>query len=120
SRETGMPLQVYASSAVWQKIQQLNQMKDSPIRVGFQEFTDWNDFLIFSREVGDDDLFMIVSSRKKHLSYIKELEKIPYYLNKYFKPTSYLISFPEQWPGQGEDAFLDSSFVSMEQGGSKP
>jgi len=62
----------------------------------FNEFTDWTDFLIFSREVKPNDLFLIVSSRKIYRSYYEQLGKLPYYLCKYFEGNSFIILYPKQ------------------------
>lgn len=61
-----------------------------------QEFNDWEDFLILSREVTDQDLLIIISARQDTPSYHAYLEKIPAYLSKYFSKTSFIVLYPEQ------------------------
>ena len=62
----------------------------------FHEFEDWNIFLIFSMEAKKNDLLVIVSSRKGHASYQSTLEKLPYYLSKYFTASSFIMLYPQQ------------------------
>ena len=70
-------------------------MKSSP-KINYHVFEHWEDFLIFTREVKRDDLFLIISSRKGHVSYQNTLEKLPYYLSNYFSDSSLIIVYPKQ------------------------
>jgi hypothetical protein len=96
SKETALPLHIYASRDTIKILQATNAKLSSPSAIEFREFNSWEDFLIFSREVKQDDLFIIVSSRKGYLSYIPELDKFPRFLVKYFEFNSYIILYPHQ------------------------
>ncbi|UXP32753.1 cation:proton antiporter [Reichenbachiella agarivorans] len=67
-----------------------------PITTEFIEFNDWNDFLILTKEANKDNNLIIVLSRKDKPSYHSYMSKIPRYLNKYFKDTSYILIYPMQ------------------------
>jgi hypothetical protein len=67
-----------------------------PIECEFLEFNDWDDFLIIARDIREDDNLIIVLSRKDKPSYQSQMTKIPSYLNKYFKSTSYILTYPMQ------------------------
>jgi Kef-type K+ transport system membrane component KefB len=67
-----------------------------PIEVEYNSFTEWDDFLILSRNIKLDDNIIIVLSRKNLLSYQTSMNKIPEYLNKYFQDQSYLLIYPSQ------------------------
>ncbi|WP_207491560.1 cation:proton antiporter [Aridibaculum aurantiacum] len=97
ARETGLPLHIYGSTNVLDVMKQLNEEDGAPLNITFIRFDDWQEFLIFSREVRQDDLFIIVSSRKGYLSYIPELDKLPKYLSKYFLNNSFIILYPSQF-----------------------
>jgi Kef-type K+ transport system membrane component KefB len=99
SRGTGLPLIIYAATPTLKWLRQINEGNPMPLSIVFEPFDDWAEFLIFTREVKQDDLFIIVSSRKGHLSYLPETEKLPHYLPKYFAQNSYLIVYPEQLDG---------------------
>lgn len=96
ARETGSPLLIYAQNATNRLLQQLNENQKSPLNIEFKRFDDWSEFLIFSREVKSDDLFVIISSRKGYLSYDAETERLPRYLTKYFAHISFIILYPKQ------------------------
>jgi Kef-type K+ transport system membrane component KefB len=94
-KEAGMSLTFYASPATLLELEdQRNQVE--ALEIEFNRFTNWDDFLIFSRELRPDDLFVIVSSRKGHVSYNNHLNKMPYYLTKYFRSNSFIIVYPKQ------------------------
>ncbi len=77
-------------------MQHINENAKLPLTISFESFENWEEFLIFSREVKQDDLFIIISSRKGYLSYHSETEKLPKYLTKYFARNSYIILYPQQ------------------------
>ncbi len=104
SKETGLPLLLYAGSTTIERIKEVNEQNAAPVSISYNVFDDWNEFLIFSREVKENDLFIIVSSRKGYLSYSKELEKLPYYMTKYFGNNSFIIIYPEQSGSPAEEA----------------
>lgn len=109
SRETGLPLFIYAHAGTIKMLQQINGGHKSPLSIMYEPFENWEEFLIFSREVRQDDLFIIISSRKGYLSYNPETEKLPKYLTKYFARSSYIILYPEQ-----AEAIADANLKPLE------
>jgi Kef-type K+ transport system membrane component KefB/nucleotide-binding universal stress UspA family protein len=93
-RNTGANLVFYATG---QTLNALRKIHDKyPVSAEFNEFDNWDDFLIISRDLRtDDDLFMVMS-RKNHLSYNRAMERIPLHLNKYFGPYNFILVFPVQ------------------------
>lgn len=67
-----------------------------PVEAAFHVFTDWNDFLILSREVDKNDSLMIVMSREHYPSFSEVMAKIPTYLNKYFTENNFILLYPMQ------------------------
>lgn len=96
SKETGLPLILYANPLTISVIKRIKEDQASAVNLSYQPFEDWEDFLIFSREVKQNDLFIIISSRKGYLSYSIEVDKLPKYLIKYFAANSYIILYPQQ------------------------
>jgi Kef-type K+ transport system membrane component KefB len=96
ARESSMELLFYADVQTLASVKTYVQRKDSSVQASFSVFTQWDDFLIFSRELQPDDLFVIVSSRKGYNSHIPQLNKTGYYLSNYFASNSFLIIYPEQ------------------------
>jgi hypothetical protein len=96
AKEAGLSLEFYASSNTIKELNDQKAAQKVENKITMQEFTNWNDFLIFTREVKKNDLLVIVSSRNGHISYQEPLEKIPYYLSNYFKTNSFIMLYPRQ------------------------
>ncbi|WP_207534168.1 cation:proton antiporter [Desertivirga arenae] len=96
SREAGIPLHFYANAETTNELKRASEIMEGSIKLVFNEFARWEDFLIFSRELKQDDLFVIISSRQAKISYNEQLGKLPYYLSNYFQENSYIIIYPRQ------------------------
>lgn len=94
ARNTGATLKFYASTETVEILKEVNDM--FPIEAEFEEFNDWSEFLILSRELKHDDNLLIVMSRKTNISYMDEMEDIPKYLNKYFLENNFILVYPIQ------------------------
>ncbi|RZM27483.1 MAG: cation:proton antiporter [Pedobacter sp.] len=96
AKEAGISVNFYGTAATNQLIRKVMEKSAYVVKVQFNEFDNWDDFLIFSRELKLNDLFIVVSSRKGHNSYIPQLKKLPYYLSNYFDKQSLIILYPKQ------------------------
>lgn len=94
-KEAGLSLIYHASQATITELHDQARQAHS-LTIDFRKFTDWDDFLILSRDLKPNDLFVIVSSRKGHVSYNPFLNKVPQHLSKYFSANSFLIVYPKQ------------------------
>ncbi|RYZ45881.1 MAG: cation:proton antiporter, partial [Sphingobacteriales bacterium] len=99
SRETGFPLLVYADAKGIAQLQEQNAQTAAPLEISFNEFSNWEEFLIFTREVKENDLFIMIASRKGYLSTLDHFDRITDYLSRYFTRNSIMIIFPEQHVG---------------------
>lgn len=93
-RNTGSKLVFFAGERTSEYLRELYQRY--PIDAEFHVFNDWDDFLVLSREIKANDNLLIVMSRKNRLSYNRVMEKIPRYLNKYFKGNNFILVYPMQ------------------------
>jgi Kef-type K+ transport system membrane component KefB len=98
AKEAGLPLVLHATPATLQALRAANAADPALSNVQYQLFDNWDDFLIFSKQVQANDLFLIVSSRPGHVSYLRQLARLPYYLDRYFRENSFLLLFPQQLP----------------------
>lgn len=96
SKESGMKVGFYGTGTTLAAIQSVTQRDDNNLQASYNEFSNWDDFLIFTRELNTNDLFIIISSRKGYNSYLPQFNKLPYYLTNYFSKLSYIILYPEQ------------------------
>lgn len=92
----GLSILFFAEDDTIAELKKLNIQSASPVIAVYNSFSNWEDFLILSRELKQNDFFVIISSRKEHSSYNQYLEKLPYYLSKYFTNNSFIILYPHQ------------------------
>ena len=95
SKEAGMSVLFYCDSLTLRELQEQN-INAGLLKAEYKRFSDWKDFAIFSSELKANDLFVIISSRKGHVSYNNQLEKMPYYLSNYFQDNSFILLYPKQ------------------------
>ena len=94
AKNSGAKMVFYTTKETQKLIKEI-QLK-SPIECEFLVFDDWDDFLILTRDFQKNDNLIIVLSRKDKPSYNNNMAKIPTYLNKYFRDTSYILIYPMQ------------------------
>lgn len=109
SRNTGARIDFFATPQTiqWLRVVQ----KNHPIEANFNEFTEWDDFLVLSREIRENDTLMIIMSRKGFLSYNDQMTKIPSYLNKYFTNNNFILVYPSQSTEKWQSVNLSEASV---------
>lgn len=93
-QNTGAELHFHASHQTLQFIQEVQNR--FPVNARMYKFEDWDDFLIIAREIRSDDNLIIVMSRNERPSFHRKMQKIPEYLDKYFKDHNFMLIFPIQ------------------------
>lgn len=63
----------------------------------FQPMKSWDDFLILSSRISDEDLMVSVMARRGSISFGPEVEALPGFLNRYFRRYNLLVIYPEQF-----------------------
>jgi len=94
ARNSGAKLVFYSTEQTLKYIKAINTKH--PVECEFKEFSDWDDFLILSRDIKPDDNLILVLSRKDRPSYHSNMFKVPLYLNKYFQTTNFILVYPMQ------------------------
>lgn len=77
------------------------------IRCEFRTVEQWDDFIMLSNRILDDDLFVVIGARVNSVSYTSDMVEVPSFLQKYFSTNNILVIYPEQF---GEEQAL-TSFV---------
>lgn len=78
------------------------------VRQEFRTMTDWDDFVLLSNKILDDDLFVVISSRPSAVSHTNEIEDTPDFLRRYFSRNNLLLIYPEQF---GQTPVAEPSIV---------
>jgi len=71
------------------------------IRSEYRLVEEWDDFILLSNKIHDDDLFVVVSARRASVSFTSDMDTLPEFLRKYFSQNNLLVIYPEQF---GEEA----------------
>lgn len=106
SKQTGASMTFFSVEATNQRIATIFQETKANVNARYELFEDWEDFLILSREVTADDLFVIVSARAGSLSYNGIMQQIPKMLSKHFQQQNFVLVYPEQQSIAGTGAVV--------------
>ncbi len=109
-RNSGSKILFYGNRIVLSILQEVKAKHN--VNAEFIEFTDWDDFLIISRDIHDDDALVVVMSRRNCPSYSRQMALIPTYMNKYFQTNNCVLVYPVQL-GIGEDEMSSFRTLSM-------
>ena len=69
------------------------------IRHSYRELQSWDDFIVRSAEIQEDDLFTVVGARKGSISHSQEFENLPAFLSRNFARHNLMMLYPEQFGG---------------------
>lgn len=89
ARNTGNAFNIFAAT---QTINYLKKLK-SDANVEFTIFENFDDFLVISREIDTDTMLIVNLSRKDGVSYSQAMDKIPEYIQKYFRHISFMLIY---------------------------
>src|SRR5690606_37036649 len=97
AQELSIPIQLYSNELTEKSVGKMFKKAKISTSLTFTLFSDWEDILILSRSIHEDDLFVLVSARRGAASYISILENIPSKLEKHFRSNSRLLIYPQQF-----------------------
>lgn len=78
------------------------------IRHEYRDVERWDDFVLLSNRILEDDLFVVVSARETSVSHNDDMADVPGFLQRYFSRNNLIVLYPEQF-GQSEpmNTFVD-------------
>jgi Kef-type K+ transport system membrane component KefB len=97
AQELSIPIAMYCNEATEKAVERVFKKFKLTASIKINQFVDWEDFLVFSRHIHTDDLFVLVSARKGATSYLGVLENLPSKLEKHFKSNSRFVIYPQQY-----------------------
>lgn len=63
----------------------------------YKQMENWDDFIILSSQVGEEDLLIITGARKGSLSYGADMDNMPSYLSRHFNRHNLMMIYPAQY-----------------------
>jgi Kef-type K+ transport system membrane component KefB/nucleotide-binding universal stress UspA family protein len=97
ANELTIPIVFYGNKNTHQEFYKQLKYRNIHVTISFHPFEDWEDFLVLSRHIKEDDLLVLVAARKGAVSYLSSLDTIVVKLNKYFQMNSKLLIYPQQY-----------------------
>ncbi len=96
AQELSIPVLLYCNEATEKAIEKLFKKTKLIASITVTRFSEWEDFLVLSRNVQDEDLFILVSARKG-ATYLGVLDNLPVKLEKHFAVNSRFVIYPQQY-----------------------
>ncbi|HOI26836.1 MAG TPA: cation:proton antiporter [Paludibacteraceae bacterium] len=97
SKQIGATTTFFAHPDTLEQIKILARRNKFGVETFFETLDNWDDFLILTREVMNNDLLVVISSRKTAISYNPSMDKLPMQLSKYFANNSFIVLYPDQF-----------------------
>ncbi len=95
SEELSAPIIVNCNKNTQTAIEELTDQLNLRAPFEFNEFSDWEDFLIISKNVQPEDIIMLITARKGSVAYQPILDKIPLKMENYFEENARIMVFPQ-------------------------
>lgn len=83
-------------------IQGVLQAEKYNISNEYREMESFDDFIMLSNRIHDDDLLVVVGARRTSISFSSDMEVMPTFLGKYFAAHNIMIIYPEQFGAEAE------------------
>jgi Kef-type K+ transport system membrane component KefB len=96
SKELSIPIIFYGLRNTYDAAKSKMEHHKWKGEVSFHAFSEWDDFLVLTDFVNEDDLLVLISARKNAVSYQRYLDHIPSKLEKHFNNNNKIIVYPRQ------------------------
>lgn len=67
------------------------------VRHDYRNMDTWDDFILLSSEIEEDDLMIVIGARKGSISYSSDQESFPVFLGRHFSRHNLVIIYPKQY-----------------------
>ncbi len=99
SSQIGAKVVFYTNTETQQALQAFCRRKGKYLRASYREMEDWEDVLMIAKQMGPDDMVVMINARPSTPSYNPLFEQVPSVLEQFFDAHSYMIIYPEQATG---------------------
>ncbi len=94
SNELSVPFEMNCSMETQEAIEKLTKKNKAIPPPTFTNFSNWNDFFNLAKDITDTDLIVLISARKRSISYFPQLENLPSKLERMYPLISKIIVYP--------------------------
>ncbi|MBK9733669.1 MAG: cation:proton antiporter [Saprospiraceae bacterium] len=96
AQELSLPIIHYGDAKTQEAIANSIKKAAQNVIISYQEFIEWEDILVLSKNINSEDMIVLVTSRKGAVSYTNALDNVPAKLEKYFDLNNKIIVYPKQ------------------------
>lgn len=97
AQELSIPILLCCNEATEKAVEKLFKKAKLTASISVKIFSEWEDFLVLSRNIHENDLIVLVSARNGAASYMGVLENLPSKLEKHFVSNNRIIIYPQQY-----------------------
>lgn len=99
ARELGAKVVFYAHTDTQVALQAMCRRPGKYLRAAFRTMNGWEEITVLSQTIMDNDMLILLSSRKSTASYNPLFEEIPTMLHQHFMDYNSMVVYPEQLTG---------------------
>ena len=96
-RQVGCRVEFWCEDSTAPLIRTVITQSKLGIRMSFSTVESYDDFVIKSSEINDDDLLIVVSARRSSVSFDSDMDAVPEYLQKYLAGNNLIVIYPGQF-----------------------
>lgn len=97
AQQLGCPTEFMATEETSRFIAKELQAQNFDFNHEFIAMESWDDFIILSSRISEEDILVCIMARKRSISYGSEVEQLPSFLHKYFNRHNLILIYPEQF-----------------------
>ena len=112
-RHIGCEVEYWCEPATVPMIRTVLAQAKIGIPMSFATVDDYDDFVVKSNEISDDDLLVVISSRRAAVSFDSDMEAMPEFLHKYFANTNLVIIYPSQFGTEAPMTMAETMATDM-------
>ena len=96
-RQVGCRIDFWCDDDTKPLIQTVIRQSRLGIRMSFSNVSSYEDFVLKSTDVNDDDLLIVVSARRSSVSFDGDMDAVPEFLQRYFANNNLIVLYPGQF-----------------------
>lgn len=96
-RQVGCRVEFWCEDSTAPLIRTVITQSKLGIRMSFSTVESYDDFVIKSNDINDDDLLIVISARRSSVSFDSDMDAVPEYLQKYLAGNNLIVIYPGQF-----------------------
>ncbi len=96
ARELGCRIIFHSAEGTWKLIRYIIAAGRFDVRAEHVRMDGWDDFVLITNQVNDDDLFVMVTSRRASVSFDSDMDGLPDFMQRYYAQNNLVVIYPEQ------------------------